>query len=87
LEYTEKGLIISGYFEQDRQVATYSDLLTYIHTFLLTYLLTYLLIYFLTYLLSYLLHAGESLRSWPVLSWSRNFPHFMEPEGSLPHSL
>jgi len=26
------------------------------------------------------------LRNYPVLSWSRNSPHFMEPEGSLPHS-
>ena len=33
------------------------------------------------------LHTSESfLRSWPVLSESRNSPHFMEPEGSLPHS-
>jgi hypothetical protein len=27
-----------------------------------------------------------SLRSWKVLSWSRNFLHFMEPEGSSSHS-
>ena len=26
------------------------------------------------------------LRSWPFLSQSRNYPHFMEPDGSLPHS-
>jgi hypothetical protein len=33
------------------------------------------------------LHAAESfLRSLPVCSWSRNFPHFTEPQGSLPHS-
>ena len=35
----------------------------------------------LTYSLTYLLHGAESLRS-----QSRNSPHFMEPEGSLPHS-
>jgi hypothetical protein len=34
-----------------------------------------------------LLHAaGYFLRSWKVLSWSRNVLHFMEPERSLPHS-
>ena len=34
----------------------------------------------------YLLHGVESfLRSWQVLSWSGNFTHFMEPEGSFPH--
>jgi len=37
--------------------------------------------------LTYLLHGAESLlRSQLVLSYSRNSPHFMEPEGSLPHS-
>jgi len=35
----------------------------------------------------YLLHGAESfLRSLLVFSWSRNAPHFMGPEGSLPHS-
>jgi len=34
-----------------------------------------------------LLHGTESfLRSYPVLSYSRNSLHIMEPEGSLPHS-
>jgi hypothetical protein len=33
------------------------------------------------------LHGAESLlRSEPVLSQTRNSQHFMEPEGSLPHS-
>ena len=45
---------------------------------------TFLLIYLLTYLLNYLLHGAESLRRSPVLSSSRNAPHFMEPEVSLP---
>ena len=36
---------------------------------------------------TYLLHGRESfLRSQLVCSWSRNSPHFTEPEGSLPHS-
>ena len=36
---------------------------------------------------TYLIHGTESfLNSWPFISWSRNSPHFMEPEGSLPHS-
>jgi hypothetical protein len=39
------------------------------------------------YLLTYLLHGTEPfLKSEPVLSYSRNFPHFMEPEGLLLHS-
>ena len=64
--------------------------LTSLLPFFLSYLLTFLLIYFLTSLLpsllTYSLHAAESLRSQPVLSQSRNSPHFMESEGSLPHS-
>jgi hypothetical protein len=37
--------------------------------------------------LTLLLLAAESfLRSWQVLSWAKNSPHFMEPEGLLPHS-
>ena len=36
---------------------------------------------------AHLLHgAGSFLRSWKVLTWSRNALHSMEPEGSLPHS-
>ena len=36
---------------------------------------------------TYLLHGAESfLRSHPVFRYSRNSPHFVEPEGSLPHS-
>ena len=42
---------------------------------------------YVTYLLTYLIHVAESfLRSQPVYSYSGNSPHFMEPEGSLPHS-
>jgi len=34
-----------------------------------------------------LLHGAEPfMTNQQVLSLSRNFPHFMEPEGSLPHS-
>jgi len=41
----------------------------------------------LTYLLTYLLHGAESfLSSYLVCSYSRNSPHFTEPQGSLPHS-
>ena len=37
--------------------------------------------------MSYLLPGAESfLKSQQVLSWSRNSPHFMEPESSLPLS-
>jgi len=36
-------------------------------------------------MVAYLFHAAESLRSSPVLSYSENFPHFMEPEILLPH--
>jgi len=46
----------------------------------------YSLNYLLTYLLTHSLHAAESLRSWPILSYSRNPPHFTKPDGSLPHS-
>ena len=43
--------------------------------------------YWMTDLLTYLLTPARfSLRSQPVFSWSRNTPHFIEPEGSLPHS-
>ena len=36
--------------------------------------------------LTCLLHGAESfLRNYPVLSYSRNSPYFMEPKGSLPH--
>jgi hypothetical protein len=36
-------------------------------------------------LLTYLFHGAENfLESYPFLSSSRNSPHFMEPEGSLP---
>ena len=39
------------------------------------------------YLLTYSLHGAEPfLRTYPVISWSRNTPHFMEAEGSLPLS-
>ena len=47
----------------------------------------YLLTYLLTHSLTFSLHAAQLfLRNQPVLSYSRNSPHFMEPEGSLPHS-
>ena len=51
-----------------------------------SYLLIYLLTNLLTYLLTCSLHGAESLRSQLVCSYSRNSPHFTEPEGSLPHS-
>ena len=38
------------------------------------------------YSLTHLLHGVESLRSYQVFSESKNSPHFMEPEGSLPPS-
>ena len=39
-----------------------------------------------TYLLTHSFHGEESfLRSYMVLGQSRNFPHFMEPKGSLPN--
>jgi len=40
-----------------------------------------------SYLFTYLLHGAEfCLRSQPILNYSRNLPHFMKPDGSLPHS-
>jgi len=47
-------------------------------------ILTYLLTYFLPYLLTP--YSTVLLEKLTVCSWSRNSPHFMEPEGSLPHS-
>jgi hypothetical protein len=42
---------------------------------------------YVTYLFTYLLNGAESLlRSYSVCSQSRYYPHFIEPEGSLPHS-
>ena len=59
----------------------------YLDTYLLSYSLTHWLTHSLTHSLTYLLHGAQSfLRSKPVISRSRNSPHFMEPEGSLPHS-
>jgi len=38
-------------------------------------------------LITYLLHGAEYfLRSYSVLSWSRNTPHFKEPDSLLPRS-
>ena len=47
----------------------------------------YIYIYTYLHILTNSLHGAESfLRSQPVFSQSRNSPHFVEPEGSLPHS-
>jgi hypothetical protein len=53
-----------------------------------TYLLTYLLTYILTYLLTYLLTPWSRvlLEKLTGLQLVKKFPHFIEPEGSLPHS-
>jgi len=52
------------------------------------FLLTYLLTYLLTHLLTYLLTPWNRvfLEKLTVSQLVINSPHFMEPEGSLPHS-
>ena len=73
--------------------------LTYLHTYLHTYLLTYILTYLITYLLTYILTSLLTyLLTYLLTPWSRDWEanrfsasqeissHFMEPEGSLPHS-
>jgi hypothetical protein len=49
-------------------------------------ILTYLRTYLLTYLLTYSIEQEYSLKSWQLLSLSKNSLLFMAPEGSLPCS-
>ena len=57
-------------------------------TYWLTYLLTYVLTYLLTYLLTYwhISRSGTLLGKLNVSQPVKEFPAFMEPESSLPHS-
>ena len=55
---------------------------------ILTYSLTYLFTYLLTCLLTYLLTpwSGVLLQKLTGSQLVKKFSHFIEPEGSLPHS-
>jgi hypothetical protein len=66
----------------------FSYLLTYLLIYLLTYLLTYLHTYLFIYLLTYLITPWSTalLEKLTGLYQSRNSPHFIDPEISLPHS-
>jgi len=65
------------------------QLCKFIHTYLLTNLLTYLFSYLLTYLLTHLLTPWSRIllqRLTGSQLVKKKSPHFMESEGSLPHS-
>jgi hypothetical protein len=76
-------LLTNGLYLKWHIISEIMYLLTYLHTYIHTYLPTYLLTYLLSPWISVVL---EKVTGFQVFSPSRNSPHSMEPEGSLPHS-